>query len=583
MRQLAEEKLQKRTGKSFQELSCEESIYLIHELQANQIDLEMQNEELRAVQEELEQSSSRYADLYDFAPVGYFTFDEDGLILDVNLTGAELLGTEAVSLIKKPFFLFIDRDDRDAFYLHRRKVLEEKTRQACEIRLKRKNGMQFHARLESIAVQDSTGYHSQCRTAVSDISDRKLLEEQLKNHREQLMDMVEKFAYELKEADKKIERENAERKQAQKNEAKLLRELKTVFENIPIGIAYLDDELKFIHASRALCDLTGFREEELTGKPCYETIGEYAGDSTRKGGEKVCSFCKKAECFENKRPVRPVVGERALGNKFIRVTMIPESNETGTVSRFMEMREDITEHKRAEAEAKRVSHLAYLGELATGVAHEITNPVNGIINYAQILFNKSGRGSQEQDIARRIIKEGEYISGIARNLLSFALVGKESVSIHIDEILSETLDITKAQLLKDGINLKIKIAPDLPEIVVRPQQIEQVFLNVISNARYALNQKYPETDKDKILEILADSVTIDDRPYIRVVFCDYGKGIPADISGMVMEPFFTTRPDGTGLGLSISHKIVRDHGGKITLESREDEFTKVVIDLPVRP
>ncbi len=445
----AEEKLRRQTGKPLHELSREEALHLIHELQRHRIDMEMQNEELRTVPEELEESSSKYADLYDFAPIGYFTFDKYGIILDVNLTGAELLGMERDSLIKKPFFLFIDNDDQDIFYLHRRKVLEEKTGQTCEIRLKRENGTQFHVRLESIAAQDSKGYYSQCRTAVSDISGYKLAGEKLKNHREQLMEMVKNLTYELQEVNRKVEKK-------------------------------------------------------------------------------------------------------------------------------------ITEQDQARAEIMRVGHLAYLGELVAGVAHEINSPVNGIINYAQILVNKYERGSLEQDIARRIIKEGEHISGIARNLLSFARGRKERIPIHIDEILSDALDLTRTQLLKDGINLKINISQDMPEIIVCPQQIEQVFLNVISNARYALNLKYPETDEDKILEIIGEKVTIDDRPYVRVIFHDRGNGIPSDISGMVMNPFFTTKPNGTGLGLSISDNIIRDHGGRIYIDSVEGEHTKAIIDLPAR-
>lgn len=108
-------------------------------------------------------------------------------------------------------------------------------------------------------------------------------------------------------------------------------------------------------------------------------------------------------------------------------------------------------------------------------------------------------------------------------------------------------------------------------------------MNAIYNARYALNQKYPESHDNKILEILAKEITIDNRPHVKVTFYDHGTGIPADIKDKVMNPFFTTKPAGvgTGLGLSISHNIVVDHGGKLMIDSAVGEFTKVSVILPV--
>src|SRR5574341_596721 len=128
----------------------------------HQIELEMQNEELRRMQSELEDSRNRYSDLYDFAPIGYFTFNENGNIIEANLTGTDILGIERSFLIKKPFSRYIDFSSKDAFYLHLRKVFRTNTRQTCEIKLAGKNGNQLDARLESLAVQDSEGNPSQC-------------------------------------------------------------------------------------------------------------------------------------------------------------------------------------------------------------------------------------------------------------------------------------------------------------------------------------------------------------------------------------------------------------------------------------
>ena len=137
LRTLAENKLKDKKKKK-QKLSVEEEKELIHKLQVHQIELEMQNEELRTAQEDLEQSRSRYADLYDFAPVGYFTFDKNGLILDVNLTGAGQLGMERGLIIKKPFSRFIKKEDQDLFYFHRQQVFKTKARESCQVKIVRK-------------------------------------------------------------------------------------------------------------------------------------------------------------------------------------------------------------------------------------------------------------------------------------------------------------------------------------------------------------------------------------------------------------------------------------------------------------
>jgi signal transduction histidine kinase len=144
--------------------------------------------------------------------------------------------------------------------------------------------------------------------------------------------------------------------------------------------------------------------------------------------------------------------------------------------------------------------------------------------------------------------------------------------------------LTETQIRKDGIDLQIDIPDGLPEIVANPQQIQQVFLNIISNARYALNQKYPGAHTDKKFVISGERVLVDDSLYVRITFCDMGAGIAPDDIEKVMNPFYSTKPSGqgTGLGLSISHGIVRGHGGRLALDSVEGAYTKVIIDLPAK-
>jgi diguanylate cyclase (GGDEF)-like protein/PAS domain S-box-containing protein len=178
LRKRAEKKIKSEIT-TLKVMSDKEKQQLIHELQVHQIELEMQNEELRSSQSELEESRAKYSDLYDFAPVGYLTFDKQGLILEANLTVATELGLERSFLVKKPFRAYIAMEDREIFDSHLHKVFKSGVQQACEIRLKRKDGSEFYAQLESNGARDSLG-NNICRNSLTDITGRKFKEEEIK-------------------------------------------------------------------------------------------------------------------------------------------------------------------------------------------------------------------------------------------------------------------------------------------------------------------------------------------------------------------------------------------------------------------
>jgi len=211
IRKQAEEALKGKTT-NLKKLSSGDAQKLIHELDVHQIELEMQNEELRRVQKELEEARNRYSDLYDFAPIGYFTFDKNGSILEVNLTGAKKLGRDRADLINKPFTLYIN-DKKDAFYLHMRQVFNTETQMTCEIMLVDNSGNLFDAQLESMTIRDSDG-NLLCRTAMTDITERKWIEESIQKLNEeferQMKDRtykLEKMISELREKNDELEKE----------------------------------------------------------------------------------------------------------------------------------------------------------------------------------------------------------------------------------------------------------------------------------------------------------------------------------------------------------------------------------------
>jgi PAS domain S-box-containing protein len=191
----AEEALKSKEDSSI-ECSGEDMRQLIHELRVHKVELEMQNEELRSAHALLEESRMRYADLYDFAPVGYFTFDEQGRIIEVNLTGAKQLGIERGNLVKTPFSAWVIESDRKAYLSHLRKVFDTRESEACEVRLKTKEGGELYGRLDSIFMKSAEGAVF-CRTSITDISEKKRAEEVLKKAHDELERRVEERTAEL--------------------------------------------------------------------------------------------------------------------------------------------------------------------------------------------------------------------------------------------------------------------------------------------------------------------------------------------------------------------------------------------------
>jgi len=385
----------------------------------------------------------------------------------------------------------------------------------------------------------------------------------------------------LAEANIQLQEEIAERRrtedtlrQSEERFRGLSVQFRILLDTMPDRISLISRDLKVLWANGRTGALPCATDEDLTGEYCYTL---WPNRSTP------CDACPVVTSFSTGK-AETLISPYPNGTQW-ETRAVPIVRDDGTIENVLEVATDITEKLSREAEKMRAAHLASIGELAAGVAHEINNPINGIINYAQILCNKSVAASAERDIATRIVNEGSRIGGIVRGLLTFARERKEDKAlVSVTEILSESLALIRSQMNKEGINVLVDEPAHPSEIVANPQQIQQVFLNIINNARYALNQKYPTAHDDKVLEIRGERIAVGGVPYVRLTLHDRGDGIPAHLMDKVMEPFFSTKPSGlgTGLGLSISHGIVTDHGGRLAVESVEGKFTKVLIDLPAR-
>ena len=188
---------------------------LLHELEIHQVELEMQNQELRAGQAKLEASRAQYADLYDLAPIGYFTFDARGRIVQVNVNGARLLGRERAALLNVPFSSFLVGESHSAFAQHLREVFKSKTRQSCDLTLLKEDGSPLYVQLESAPSAVDHEHPASCRTAVADITVRRRAEDVLRKAHEELELRVLHRTRELSETNQALEAQIRQRQRAE--------------------------------------------------------------------------------------------------------------------------------------------------------------------------------------------------------------------------------------------------------------------------------------------------------------------------------------------------------------------------------
>jgi len=279
------------------------------------------------------------------------------------------------------------------------------------------------------------------------------------------------------------------------------------------------------------------------------------------------------------------------GEKWISDFAIPIHDEkSGAVVGSIGILQDITQRKLAEkmqsqitTQLRQQKKLESIGTLAAGVAHEINNPLTGIINYAQLIHNRVS-DTTLKEFALGIIEEGERVAKIVRNLLAFARQDKESYSpFSLREITDAALTLIGTVLRKDQITIQVAIPDDLPMVICHGQQIEQVIINLLTNARNALNQRYEGYHDDKLIVISGALIHENDQKWLRITVEDHGTGIPHEIIENIFDPFFTTksRSEGTGLGLSVSYGIMKEHNGRLLVESKVNQYTRFHIDLPL--
>ncbi|HEX5884006.1 MAG TPA: ATP-binding protein [Pyrinomonadaceae bacterium] len=345
-----------------------------------------------------------------------------------------------------------------------------------------------------------------------------------------------------------------------------------------IGLVRLTDH-HLIEANDKFCAILGLRQQDCTGRDVRELVRTF----TPNAAPELMMMSNGHASGESE-----LVIQAAKGNPLpVSISFTPLSTDSEKV--MILVLRDLSARKQLEAEREEIhrqlyqsSKLASIGELSAGVAHEINNPLNGVINFAQLLKDEDKPRSEfEQQMIDGIIDEGGRIAKIVRGLLAFARAeAHELEQVHFPDSIETSIALFGRQFQKDGINVEIDLEPNLPLVRADGSRLRQVVVNMISNAHHALKAKTFDPLEPKVFRITARRAG-ERGEIVRVEFYDNGVGIKKEDLGKVFDPFFTTRRDagGTGLGLSVSFGIIRDFGGTISVESEEGKFTRFIIEL----
>jgi PAS domain S-box-containing protein len=240
---------------------------------------------------------------------------------------------------------------------------------------------------------------------------------------------------------------------------------------------------------------------------------------------------------------------------------------------------DLTNVYKIQEEILRMDRLVSLGKLASGIAHELRNPLAGIKTTAQALGEEMSGDDSRREYLYRITKEIDRLNDLLKTFFSFAKPQNLNLAhCHIKDIINEIIPFLIKEIADKGIRFIETYHPQLPKIKVDKTQMHQVFLNLFLNAIQAM----PNGGELKIEAnpMISDPLKGSKQNFIRVVISDTGRGIPSQIVHKIFDPFFTTKPKGIGLGLSITYQIIKKHGGTIKVDSEWEKGTSFIINLP---
>jgi PAS domain S-box-containing protein len=482
--------------------------------------------ERKRAEEALRQSEENYRALFDSAVIGTIVIEAETMkVMMANQAAAEMLGfSSAKEVIGVNPLDSVPLEDRESVReLLVKEFFEQDLRRTHELRMITKDGRQIWISANGARIVHEGRLAG--LASFTDITQRKKMEEAIRHAAE---------------------------------------EWRKTFDSISDAISIHDRDFRILRTNKAFANIFHKKPSQIIDRHCYELHKV----------EKPISGCPHKQTLATKQPAVAEFYESNLG-KYLHESTSPILDEKGEVVGTVHITRDITEQKQQNERLMIADRLASIGELAAGTAHELNNPLTSIIGFSQLLMEKDIPDDTREDV-ELIYNEAQRAANVTKSLLTF---GRKHAPVkqpnQINNIIEDVLKLRTYEHYVNGIEVKKRLAPNLPEIMADYFQMQQVFLNIITNAEYSMT----EAHNRGTLTI----ITKKQNSNVRISIADDGPGISRENLSRIFNPFFTTKEagKGTGLGLSICHGIVSEHGGQIYARNQPGKGATIVVELPI--
>ncbi len=475
------------------------------------------------------EAERRYRELFDNIQEGLFFSTPEGRFLEVNDAMVRMLGYDSREELLKANVtqqLYVSADERRRF---RDELEAQGMLRNFEGALRRKDGSLIHTLRNVFAVRDAQGNITQFRGLMLDITNLKNSQAELQRERD--------FNNKILNATQSL-------------------------------ILVVDTAGLISYANRRWFEGAGYAPAGVLGKK----ISELVAPNRRSAMEGALADTLAGRAVDNLE--LPILRGDGRAGQFS-INMSPMRDEQGAVNSVVVIMTDITDSATLQAKLMHTEKMAAVGQLVSGVAHEVNNPLTAIMGFSDLLLDHPEVPAAAKEDLKTIINEAQRTKQIVQNLLSFARqMPPQRQPIQLNSVLRRTLQLRSYDFSNHGVKVREKFQEDLPEVIGDAQQIQQVFLNIVNNAYDAVQ----ETGRAGEIEV----ETFSSGGHVEVLFRDNGTGIAHP--DRIFDPFFTTKPvgKGTGLGLSICYGILKAHGGEITCSNNRDrEGATFLVRMPV--
>jgi chemotaxis family two-component system sensor kinase Cph1 len=520
---------------------------LLHDLHIHQAELEIQNEELRRAQLELETSRTKYYGLYDFAPVAFLTLDKKGSIMEANLAVAALLEEER-GLKGRPFPQYVSEQDRLIFHDHLQELLRSKSKQVSQLSLVTKRGTALYVQMETFPLVDEKGSVAQILTALIDITGQKKAEKELRKAKG--------------ESEMRVKERTAELAQSMET-------LQTIIDHIPVMLIFFDPDGQARLVSREFERLVGWSLDDASHRDLIESC--YPEPAYR---EEFLAFMAEPKALWQDFMIRTREG-KDLAISWANVWLSDGSHIAIGI--------DNSERKKAERELKlTVEELARsnkeLQDFAFIASHDLQEPLRKIQAFGDLVIRKYSQSLEEegQDYLRRMQNAAARMQALIDGLLNYSRVAtKAKPFTQVDLMVPAREALSHLELRIEATAATVELS-ELPVIEADPSQMTQLFQNLIHNA-----VKFRRPEEPPKIRIFSRTQA----GWCEIYVEDNGVGFDGRHSERIFTPFERLhgrgKYEGIGMGLAICRKIAERHGGRVTARSIRGKGSTFIVTLPM--